>query len=65
MGPSSQEKIKAVENKYDDKNDQSTSTNMFIDLIENRKNRMNKLNDDADRNKLLFKYEGSTKVINF
>ena len=38
---------------------------MFIDLIENRKNRMNKLNDDADRNKLLFKYEGSTKVINF
>ena len=25
---------------------------------------MNKLNDDADRNKLLFKYEGSTKVIN-
>ena len=38
---------------------------MFIDLIEKRKNRMNKLNDDADRNKLLFKYEGSTKVINF
>ena len=52
-------------NKSADKNNQSTSTKIFNDLIEKRINIMNELRGDVDLNKLYFEYEDHTKDINF
>ena len=52
-------------NKSADKNNQSTSTKIFNDLIEKRINIMNELRGDVDLNKLYFEYEDHTKDKNF
>ena len=58
-------KRKKSKNKSADKNNQSTSTKIFNDLIEKRTNIMNELRGDVDLNKLYFEYEDHTKDINF
>ena len=52
-------------NKSADKNNQSTSTKIFNDLIDKRINIMNGLRGDVDLNKLYFEYEDHTKDKNF
>ena len=56
---------KANGDKSDDKNNQSKTSEIFNDLNEKRKNILNELYENVDMNKLCFKYEGSTKDLNF
>ena len=56
------EQTKAIEGKS---NNQSKATNIFNDLIKERKSIMNKLYESVDMNKLYFKYEGNTKDVSF
>ena len=56
------EQTKAIEGKS---NNQSKATNIFNDLIKERKSIMNKLYESVDMNKLNFEYEGNTKDVSF
>ena len=56
------EEIKPIENKS---NNQSRATIIFNDLINKRKELMNKLYDSVDYNKLKFEYMGPTKDVSF
>ena len=56
------EQTKAIEGKS---NNQSNASNIFNDLINERKSTMNKLYESVDMNKLYFKYEGNTKDVSF
>ena len=58
-------KLEAIEDKFEDKNNQSKASKIFNNLIEKRRKILNKLHEDVDMNKSYFKYEGSTKDVNF
>ena len=58
-------KLEAIEDKFEDKNNQWKASKIFNNLIGKRRKILNKLYEDADMNKLYFKYEGSTKDVNF
>ena len=55
----------AIEEKSDDKSDQSQAADIFNDLIEKRRNIMNDLYENFDMNKLYFMWECATKDANF
>ena len=55
----------AIEEKSDDKSDQSQAADIFNDLIEKRRNIMNDLYENFDMNKLYFLWECATKDANF
>ena len=54
-------KLEAIEDKFEDKKNQSKASKIFNNLIEKRRKILNKLYEDVDMNKSYFKYEGSTK----
>ena len=56
-----EEQTKAIEGKSSNKNNQSIAVNVFNDLIEKRKSKMNELYESVDKNKLYFEYVGPTK----
>ena len=56
------EQTKAIEDKS---NNQSIATNIFNDLIKERKSIMNKLYESVDMNNLYLKYVGNTKDVIF
>ena len=58
-------KLEAIEDKFEDKKNQSKASKIFNNLIEKRRKILNKLYEDVDMNKSYFKYEGSTKDVNF
>ena len=58
-------KVEAIEDKFEDKKNQSKASKIFNNLIEKRRKILNKLYEDVDMNKSYFKYEGSTKDVNF
>ena len=58
-------KLEAIEDKLEDKNNQSKASKIFNNLIEKRRKILNKLYEGVDLNKSYFKYEGSTKDVNF
>ena len=58
-------KRKKSKNKSADKNNHSTSTKIFNDLIEKRTNIMNELHGDVDLYKIYYEYEDHTKDKNF
>ena len=56
-----EEQTKAIEGKSSNKNNQSIAVNVFNDLIEKRKSKMNELYESVDKNKLYFEYVSPTK----
>ena len=59
------EQTKPIDNKSDNKNNQSITANILNNLIKKRKDIMNELNESVDYNKLYFKYVDKTKDVSF
>ena len=45
---------KAIKDKHEEKNNQSSAAIIFNDLISTRKKNMNELHDSVDKNKIMF-----------
>ena len=58
-------KLKAIEDKSSNNNNQSIISNILNDLIKKRQSIMNELHESTDKNKLYFEYVGPTKNVNF
>ena len=58
-------KLEAVQEEFEDKNNQWKASKIFNNFIGKRRKILNKLYEDVDMNQLYFMYEGSTKDVNF
>ena len=58
-------KLEAIQDKFEDKNNQWKASKIFNNLIGKMRKILNKLYEDVDMNQLYFMYEGSTKDVNF